>query len=116
MGESSPVDELHPNAFACQALDEGARVIEVSGEPVHAVHDHGGSVAGEPQQFRELWAGRVPAGGLVREDPVQNLAFELAALVLVQRARPYVPTRCPTTGASDPRPVNLSFRLVSDNS
>lgn len=32
-------------------------------------------IAVEPQQFRELQPGGVPAGGLVCEDPVQNLAF-----------------------------------------
>jgi hypothetical protein len=33
----------------------------------------------------ELWPRRVPAGSLVREDPVQDLALELAFLVLVRR-------------------------------
>jgi hypothetical protein len=39
----------------------------------------------KPQQSCELWPGGVPAGGLVCEDPVHNLAFELA-FPLVQRA------------------------------
>ncbi len=30
-------------------------------------------VAGEPQQFSQLRPGGIPAGGLVSEDPVQNL-------------------------------------------
>jgi hypothetical protein len=45
----------------------------------------------EPQQFPELRPGAVPARGLVRENPVQSLAFELAFLVLVQRTNPRVP-------------------------
>lgn len=53
------------------------------------MYHHGVPVAGEPQQFRELWPRGVSAGGRVREDPVQNLEVELAFFVLVQRA--YVP-------------------------
>jgi hypothetical protein len=53
-----------------QAERKSAHVIEVPGEPVHAVHEHCVPVAGEPQQFRELSPGCVSAGGLVREpDP-----------------------------------------------
>jgi hypothetical protein len=95
--ESSPVktrlsfNELHPHALAGGALDEGTQVIEVAGEPVHAVNDHGDPFAGEPEQFSQLWPGGVPAGGLVYEDPVQNLAFKLALLVLIQRAHPQTP-------------------------
>jgi hypothetical protein len=55
------------------------------------LHDDGVPVPGEPQQFREFWPRGVPAGGLVHKDPIQNLAFELALLVLVQRAHANVP-------------------------
>jgi hypothetical protein len=47
MGVSSPVktkfvfDELDPHALACEALDKSTQVIQVPGEPVHAVHNHG---------------------------------------------------------------------------
>jgi hypothetical protein len=43
--------------------------------------------AGEPQQFGEPWPGGVPAGGFVREDPVQNLAAELALLFFLADPR-----------------------------
>jgi hypothetical protein len=76
-----------------QPLDEGAQVIEVAGEPVHAVHNQDVPVAGESQQFRELWAARVSARGPVCEDPVQNQAFKLAFLVLIQRAPRTYPIR-----------------------
>jgi hypothetical protein len=97
-------DELHPRTFACEALDESTQVIEVAGEPVHAVHDDGVPVTGEPQQLSKLRPGRVPARGFVHEDPVQNLAFELAFLVLVQRADPHVP---------DPLSSHLSLQTLN---
>lgn len=49
------------------------------------------AIPGEPQQFCQLWPGGVPAGGLVREHPVQKLAFELAFFILVKSAYPDVP-------------------------
>jgi hypothetical protein len=55
------------------------------------MHHDGVPISGEPQQVPELRPGSVPAGGLVRENPVQDLAFELAFLVLVQRAHPHTP-------------------------
>lgn len=67
-------------------MDESTEVIEVAGEPLHTVHNDGVPVAGGAQQFRELSLGGVPCGGFVREDPAQNLAIELAFLVLVERA------------------------------
>ncbi|MET4590698.1 hypothetical protein ABIA70_002303 [Arthrobacter sp. 754] len=63
---------------------EGAQIVEVAGQSVHAVHDDCVAVAGKPQQFRELRPCGVPSEGFIGEDPVQNLAFELAFLVLVQ--------------------------------
>jgi hypothetical protein len=80
------LDELHPHAFAGQDLDKGTQVIEVPGEPVHAVDHNSVAIPGEPQQLRKLRSGSVPAGGLVREDPVQNYSFELAFLILVKSA------------------------------
>jgi hypothetical protein len=85
------LDELHPNPFAGQALDQCAQVIQVAGEPVHAVHRDRVTVAGEPQQLRELGPGSVPPGSLVREDPVQDQPVELASLVLIQSAYPHIP-------------------------
>jgi hypothetical protein len=41
----------------------------------------------------------------VREDPLQNLAFQLAFLVLAQRAHANVPDPLSATGASNTHPV-----------
>ena len=71
-------------------MDESTKIIKVPGKPVHAVYNYCVAVAGEAQQFGELGSGGVPAGGFVRKHPVKNLAFELAFLVLVQRAHPHV--------------------------
>jgi hypothetical protein len=49
------------------------------------------SSAREAQHLYELRPGSVPARGLIREDPVQNLALELTFFILVQRAHAYVP-------------------------
>jgi hypothetical protein len=54
-------DKLRSHAFACQTLDESTQVIEVAGEPVHAVDNDGVPVAGEPQELGELRSGGVPA-------------------------------------------------------
>ena len=32
-------NEFYPDAFACQGLHNPAQVIEVAGEPIHAVND-----------------------------------------------------------------------------
>jgi hypothetical protein len=88
--EQAFLDELHPHTLAGQALGQGTQVIEVARDPVHAVHDGGVPVPGEAQEFGQLWSGRVPAGGLVREDRVQDLAVELASFVLVQGAQAHV--------------------------
>ena len=71
------------------ALDERTQVVEVAGEVVHAVHHDGVPVSGEPQELRKFRSGGVPTRGLVRED--QDLAIELALLVLVQRAYAHIP-------------------------
>jgi hypothetical protein len=69
------------------------------------VHNDGVPVAGESQQFRELWPGRVPARGLVREDPFENLAFKLSFLVFgptcsPARTRSAVQPRAPPSSLS----------------
>ena len=95
--------------FAGEALDESPQVIQVAGQPVHAVHHDGVPVTGEPQQLCQLWSGRVPARGLVREDPIQDLAFELALLVLVQRAHAHVPDPLTSHSCLQPLPCQIEF-------
>jgi hypothetical protein len=59
-------------------------------------------LTGKPQQLSQLGSGRVPARGLVYEDPVQDLSVELAFLVLVQGAYAHV---------SDPLSTQQSSRV-----
>jgi hypothetical protein len=75
------------------AISDGQHIALVCTFHGNAVHHHGVPIAGEPQQFRELWPGRVPARGLVSEDPAEYLALELAFLVLVQSADRTYPIR-----------------------
>lgn len=67
------------------------RDAEVPGELIQAVHHNSFHVAGEPQQFREIRPTSVPARDFIREDPAENLALELALLVLVESAHAHVP-------------------------
>ena len=83
--------ELNADTFAGEVLDESTEVIKVSGPAVHAVHHHGVTVTGDAKHLGELRFRGVPAGGLIREERVKNLALELALLVPLQRAYPYVP-------------------------
>lgn len=47
-GDQALLDELHPHTFAGEALDKGPQVIEVTGEPVHAVNHYSVAIPGEP--------------------------------------------------------------------
>ena len=84
------------------------------------MHDHDVPIAGEAQQFRELRPTSVSARGFIREDPVQNLAFKLALLVLVECADPYVPDPLTNHDRLQPLSVELSVRasgrIVKDRS
>lgn len=53
-------------------------------------------------------AGGVPARGLVRETPVQHMAFELTFLLLVQRAHAHVPDPLSSHPCSNPHSVRVS--------
>ena len=46
--------ELDANSPASEFPDDRAQVIKVAGQRVHAVNEHGVTVAGEPQQFFQL--------------------------------------------------------------
>jgi hypothetical protein len=100
-------DELHSDASTGGAPDQGAQVVQVAGEPIHAVHHHCVPVTCDAQQLGQFRSGRVPARGLVREDPLQNLAVKLAfsfwSRVLTRTSL----IRCLATDASKPA-VDLS--------
>jgi hypothetical protein len=65
------------------------------------VHNEGIAVADETQELIELGAFGVLAGGLVREDPVQLNALELAPGILVQAADPDISDALPVTVVSE---------------
>lgn len=77
-------EEFDTHTFFGERLYQGPEVVQVPGEPVHAVHDESVAVADEAQELLALGAFCVLAGGLVREDPVQLDALQLALRVLVQ--------------------------------
>lgn len=62
------------------------QVFEVPRQAIHAVHDHRVTLAHKPDRLFELRTVRVLTRGLIREHPIQRLAFELALVVLIQRA------------------------------
>jgi len=55
--------ELHPHPPASQGADQGAQVIQVAGEAVHRVHQHGVAVPDERQHRLQLPPGGVAARG-----------------------------------------------------
>jgi hypothetical protein len=71
-----------------EALNQGAEVIKVARETVHAMDDHGVAVANKAEQLGQLRPRGVPTGRLVCENPVQHLALELAQFILVHGAHP----------------------------
>ena len=89
----------------------GHKIFAVGG----AVDHHGVPVTGEAQQLGELGSGRVPARGLVGEDPVQDLAFKLAFLVLVEGADARIPDSLSSHQCLQTRrPVSLSSRAFPE--
>jgi len=68
--------------------DDRAQVVEVAGQPVHGVHDHGVAVTDEAEQRFQLWPFGVLARGAVGEGLVELDAVELPVEVLVQAADP----------------------------
>jgi hypothetical protein len=73
-------------------------------------------LAGEPQEFGKLRSGGCPARGLVRENSVSNLAFELVFLFWSSMLTRTYPIRSPAPRASNPHPVQLRYRLAAEES
>lgn len=65
-GDQLFLGELDPPPFPGELLNKGPEVIEVPGEPAHAVDHQSIPVAEEAQQLLELGPFRVLARGLVR--------------------------------------------------
>jgi hypothetical protein len=80
--------KLDPDTSLGEALDQLAQVIQIAGQPIHAVDDDGIAFAGESEQSLKLGAVDVLARCLVGENPVERLTFQLAIDILIERADP----------------------------
>ena len=76
--------ELDPDAAFCQVRDEAPKVVEVPGQAVQTMDDHGIAVPHEVDEPGQLGAFRVGSGGLVGEDPDEGDSVELPVRVLVE--------------------------------
>jgi hypothetical protein len=70
-------DELDPHAFTRQGLHNAAQVIEIAGEPIHAIDDHGIAASHKAHQLFQLWPLGIFAGCFFGEGFVDLDAFEL---------------------------------------
>jgi len=86
-------DDAH--AALSQLLYQATQVIEVAGQPIHAVHHHCIAFADEAQQRFELGALGVLARCLVGEHLAHLGLFQLAFRVLVKAADPDVADAVP---------------------
>ncbi len=77
-------------AFAGQLADDAAKIIEVAGQTTQGVRHHGGPLADETKQGRQLQAVHVLARRTVGERAIDGDPVELAGGALVQGARPGV--------------------------
>jgi len=69
--------ELHPYAPGGQRAHQRAKVVEVAGQTVHRVHDHGVAVAHEPEHRLQLRPDPAAARRAAGERPVQCDTIEL---------------------------------------
>ncbi len=89
------LQELDAHAALSQLLYQATQVIEVAGQPIHAVHHHCIAFADEAQQRFELGALGVLARCLVGEHLARLGLFQLAFRVLVKAADPDVADAVP---------------------
>nr|AYU67961.1 hypothetical protein D0358_00092 [Escherichia coli] len=89
------LQELDAHAALSQLLYQATQVIEVAGQPIHAVHHHCIAFADEAQQRFELGALGVLARCLVGEHLAHLGLFQLAFRVLVKAADPDVADAVP---------------------
>jgi hypothetical protein len=85
------LDELDADASLRLLLDEAAKVIDVAGQPVHAMHHDGVALAGVGEQGLQLRPFGVFSGRLVGEQLVDLKMLKLAVGVLVDTADPNLP-------------------------
>ncbi len=79
-------EELDAHALGGQLTHDAAEVVEVAGEAVHGVHDHGVPVADEAEQGHPLRPVGVFARRALSERAVDGDALELPVGVLVEAA------------------------------
>lgn len=82
--------ELNAHAALGRRLNDMAKVVQISGEPVHAMHDYCVVVAHEGQWCVELRLFRVFPRCLVGKGPVKLDPVELTLGILLERADPRI--------------------------
>ena len=88
-------DEVDRDSLPGQLRDDRAEVVQVPGEAVHRVHDHGVALAHEVHQRCELGAGHVSPRGPLDEGAIDGHPLELASSALVEGAHPDVADALP---------------------
>src|SRR3954452_16152082 len=79
-------DERDPHALAGQGVNDPAQVIEVAGQPIHAVDDDGVAPARKAQQELQLRTLGVFARGFVGEGLIERDPVQLSLCLLVKGA------------------------------
>ena len=104
-------DDVERDSLPGQLRDDRAEVVEVPGEAVHRVHEHGVAVAHEVHQRCELGSVHVSPRGPLDEGAIHGHTLELAGSALVEGAHPDVADALPAhrlpfptcpAGLSDP--------------
>jgi hypothetical protein len=80
-------DEFDSDAFAGERLYNPAQVIQVAGEPIHAVNNHGITASHKAHQQFQLRPFRIFAGRFVGKGFVELDAIQLPFSILIRRLR-----------------------------
>jgi hypothetical protein len=87
--------EVDRDSLPGQLRDDRAQVVEVPGEAVHRVHDHGAALGHDVHQRLELGPGHVSPRGPLDEGAIDGHPLELASSALVEGAHPDVADALP---------------------
>jgi hypothetical protein len=107
--------KLDPDTSLGEALDQLAQVIQIAGQPIHAVDDDGIAFAGESERASS-W-GRLtslPDALSVKVDRATDLP--LAIHILIERADPDIADPCPFTAHSLDQNVRLKSMMQRHSS
>jgi hypothetical protein len=104
-------DEVDRDSLPGQLRDDRAEVVQVPGEAVHRVHDHGVAVAHEVHQRCELGAGYVSPRDPLDEGAIDGHTLELAGMLWSSVLTLTSPTRCPLIASRSRRVRQDSLTL-----